>query len=36
MTTIHHLFEKNKAWAEKVNKEDPSFFKELSEQQNPE
>ncbi len=34
--TIKHLFENNKAWADKINQEDPSFFKSLSLQQNPE
>jgi len=36
MATIEHLFENNRVWAEKINKEDPLFFKSLSEQQNPE
>ncbi|MCW8866698.1 MAG: carbonate dehydratase [Colwellia sp.] len=35
MSTIEHLFEKNRQWADKVNKEDPNFFKSLSEQQSP-
>jgi carbonic anhydrase len=35
MSTIKHLFEKNRAWADKVNQEDPHFFKSLSEQQSP-
>jgi len=35
MSTIEHLFEKNRQWADKVNKEDPTFFKSLSEQQSP-
>jgi carbonic anhydrase len=35
MSTIDHLFEKNRQWADKINKEDPNFFKSLSEQQSP-
>lgn len=35
MTNIQHLFDNNKKWAEQVNKEDPTFFKMLSEQQSP-
>ena len=35
MTTIQHLFDNNKQWAEKITKEDPEFFKVLSEQQSP-
>ena len=35
MSTIEHLFEKNRLWADKINKEDPTFFKTLSEQQSP-
>jgi len=35
MSTIEHLFEKNRQWADKINKEDPTFFKSLSEQQSP-
>lgn len=35
MSTIDHLFEKNRRWAEQVNEEDPTFFKSLSEQQSP-
>ena len=34
--TIKHLFENNKAWADKINQEDPNFFKSLSLQQTPE
>ncbi|MCM8540665.1 MAG: carbonate dehydratase [Lentisphaeraceae bacterium] len=33
---LANLLEQNKAWAEKVAKEDPTFFEELSKQQNPE
>ncbi len=35
MTSIEHLFEKNKAWANGVKKNDPEFFTNLSEQQSP-
>ncbi len=35
MTTIKHLFDNNKAWADKINQEDPNFFTSLSEQQAP-
>jgi carbonic anhydrase len=35
MSTIKHLFENNKEWADKVNAENPAFFKNLSEQQSP-
>jgi len=35
MSTIDHLFEKNRQWADKVNREDPNFFKSLSNQQSP-
>jgi len=34
--TIKHLFKNNKEWAEKINQEDPNFFKSLSLQQAPE
>lgn len=36
MTSIQHLFDNNQLWADKIKKEDPDFFKHLSEQQNPE
>lgn len=35
MKTLPELFVKNKAWAEKIKKEDPSFFEKLSKQQAP-
>ncbi|MGL1959401.1 MAG: carbonate dehydratase [Colwellia sp.] len=35
MSTIKHLFENNKQWADKVNEEDPHFFQSLSQQQSP-
>lgn len=36
MTSIQHLFDNNQQWADKIKKEDPDFFKRLSEQQKPE
>lgn len=36
MSSIKHLFEKNTRWANNVKKENPEFFKDLSEQQKPE
>ncbi len=35
MSAIKHLFENNKLWADKINKEDPLFFQKLSQQQSP-
>ena len=35
MRVLQHLFEKNRAWADKVAEQDPDFFKRLSEQQSP-
>ncbi len=35
MSQLHDLLERNKAWAEKVRQEDPTFFKRLSTQQAP-
>jgi carbonic anhydrase len=35
MSTIKHLFENNREWADKITAQDPSFFKNLSEQQSP-
>jgi len=35
MTTIKHLFDNNKKWAERITNEDPNFFKNLSLQQSP-
>ena len=35
MSTIKHLFENNKQWADNITAEDPNFFKNLSEQQTP-
>lgn len=36
MKTLKHLFDRNKAWSEKIRSQDPSFFTELSKQQSPE
>jgi carbonic anhydrase len=33
---MKNLFDNNKAWADKIEKEDPEFFATLSKQQNPE
>ena len=35
MSTLNHLFETNKAWADGIRKQDPSFFLTLSQQQSP-
>ncbi len=35
MTTLQHLFEKNRAWAERISSEDPQFFPRLSRLQRP-
>lgn len=35
MSTIQHLFENNKKWADKITAENPNFFQSLSEQQSP-
>lgn len=36
MKTLKHLFERNKNWAESINKEDPEFFSKLAKLQAPE
>lgn len=36
MKTLKHLFDRNRKWAEKIKKEDPNFFTELSRGQAPE
>ncbi len=36
MKTLMHLFENNRAWAEKITAEDPAFFDKLSHLQSPE
>ncbi len=33
--TLQHLFEKNKAWAERIRRQEPDFFLRLSRQQSP-
>jgi carbonic anhydrase len=33
--TLDHLFEKNKAWAERICRQQPDFFLDLSRQQSP-
>ena len=35
MQTLGHLFENNKAWAERIRQQDPEFFRDLSQQQSP-
>jgi carbonic anhydrase len=35
MRTLKHLFEQNKAWAERIRQQDPDFFVNLSRQQFP-
>jgi carbonic anhydrase len=35
MQTLHHLFAKNKAWAERIRRQEPDFFLDLSRQQSP-
>ena len=35
MSKLQHLIDKNHKWAERVKKEDPEFFAQLSQQQNP-
>ncbi len=36
MKTLQHLFENNRTWAERIVREQPDFFEQLSRQQNPE
>lgn len=36
MQTLNHLFENNKAWADRIRKDEPDFFLNLSRQQSPE
>jgi carbonic anhydrase len=36
MSKINHLFENNRQWAEQIKAEQPDFFAQLSQQQNPE
>ncbi len=35
MRTLSHLFDKNRAWSERVRRADPEFFPRLSRQQRP-
>jgi len=35
MSSIQHLFDNNQQWAEKVKRDNPNFFKNLSDQQSP-
>jgi carbonic anhydrase len=35
MSSLHHLFEKNRAWAERITRRDPEFFPRLSRLQRP-
>jgi len=35
METLSHLFNQNKAWAERIRKQEPEFFLNLSQQQSP-
>jgi carbonic anhydrase len=36
MSSLKHLFEKNRQWVTNINAEDPEFFTQLSKVQNPE
>ena len=36
MRTLKHLFEANRAWSERIRRQDPQFFLKLSQQQYPE
>lgn len=36
MSSINTLFEKNQEWSDQINKEDPTFFEQLAQQQTPE
>jgi carbonic anhydrase len=35
MRVLKQLFEQNRAWSEKIRRQDPDFFKKLSQQQSP-
>ncbi|EQC51556.1 carbonate dehydratase [Bacteriovorax sp. DB6_IX] len=35
MKTLQKIFKNNKEWADRINKEDPTFFERLSKQQSP-
>jgi carbonic anhydrase len=36
MSSLAHLLERNREWSERINREDPGFFAQLSRQQAPE
>jgi carbonic anhydrase len=36
MKNLGHLFKSNQAWAERIRRQDPEFFRKLSHQQSPE
>jgi carbonic anhydrase len=36
MKLLQPLFDNNRLWAERINREDPTFFEKLAKQQNPE
>ncbi len=36
MRTLSRLFDNNRAWSERIRKNDPAFFRKLSQQQSPE
>ena len=36
MKDIHNLLQKNREWADRIEKEDPDFFHQLAKQQSPE
>ena len=35
MRTLSHLFDSNRAWSERIRRQDPAFFQRLSQQQSP-
>jgi carbonic anhydrase len=35
MKSLHHLFENNRLWADRMRQQSPTFFAELARQQNP-
>ena len=35
MRSLTHLFASNRAWSERIRREDPEFFQRLSRQQRP-
>jgi carbonic anhydrase len=36
MRSLRHLFDNNRAWADRIRQQDPEFFSKLSKQQSPE